>query len=150
MARKKIGTKNFKSYLAIHELKRLNINAFEEVIKCIHELDQVYKRNLDAFDNMRGYGESDSGTAYLSNAGKAIRDKASIYLALSRFVYPTLSAIAVQELEDDSIENSSISTKEAIEIINSDPFKRATTEKVIEAMTNVENLQSLPIGVKDE
>lgn len=136
--------------MGIHELKRLGINPIEEALKCVKELDEVLKKSMDAFDNMRGYGEKDAGTAYLSNARSAIKDKAEIYMGLSKFIYPTLSAVAIQELESDEKDVEPISTSEAIKIINSDPFKRGTSEKVVEAMNRVESIQVLPIGQKDE
>lgn len=151
MAKRKSYQKNFKSYLGIHELKRLGINPIEEALKCVAELDNVIKKSLDAYDSMRGYGEkNDSGTSYISTARTAIKDKADIYMGLSRFVYPTLAAVAIQDMSEDEGEREQISTSDAIKIINSDPFKRGTDEKVVEAMTRVESMQLLPVGKKDE
>lgn len=151
MAKRKSFQKNFKSYLGIHELKRLGINPIEEALKCVAELDGVIKKSLDAYDNMRGYGEkNDAGTSYISTARTAIKDKADIYMGLSKFIYPTLAAVAVQDLTEDTGEHEQISTSEAIKIINSDPFRRGTDEKVVEAMNRVESMQLLPIGKKDE
>ncbi len=151
MAKRKSFQKNFKSYLGIHELKRLGVNPIEEALKCVAELDVVLKKSLDAYDSMRGYGDrNDSGTAYLANARGAIKDKAEIYMGLSKFIYPTLSAVAIQEITEDEKDVEPLSTSEAIKIINSDPFKRGTSEKVVEAMNRVESIQSLPLGKKDE
>lgn len=147
---KKVGTRNIKSYLAIHEMKRLGLNPLEEALKCINELDDIKKKSLESYDKMRGYNDKgDAGTSYLSTARSAVRDKADIYMNLCKFAFPTLTAVAIQDFAEESSEKT-INTKEAIDIIRSDPFTRSTTEKVISAMTNVESLQSLPVGVKDD
>ena len=150
MAGRPLGRKNIRAYMASSELERLNINPIEGALQSIKELDDIIKLNVDAFKMMRGYtDDSDQGSAYLANAIRAVTAKKDTYLALARFKYPTLTAVAIKDFSENESELKPVNTEEAIKIINSDPF-RDTTKKVIDSMTEVRNINILPKGNKDE
>jgi hypothetical protein len=148
------GAKNIRSYLASNEIDRLGINLIEEAHKCIKELDELKQMNMEAYARMRGYGEKhDAGTSYLANAGRDIADKAVIIQNLSRFVYPTLTAIGVKDL-DKGAGKKPMTTIDAVNTLKADPFappelKEVPTDKIIDAMNCKINAPLLPIGSVD-
>jgi hypothetical protein len=143
-----VGRRNAKSYLAVAELERLKINPFEELMKCLAEIDDVVKKNIESYEKMRGYSDkSDAGSQYLSNALRGLNDKASIYMNLSKFKYPTLSAVAIKDYSDDDSPLKPVNTEEAIKIIKSDPFN-IKNEDIVNSMKEIRNIEFLPEGNK--
>jgi len=98
------GTLNKKSLLAAEELVRLAANPIEM-------LDAVYHKAMDAFDDP----SNNKNPAYLATALQAASKLAS-------FRYPTLSAVAVKDLDIDDKPNRPLNTRQALEIIKADPF----------------------------
>lgn len=101
------GTVNKKSLLAEAELRRLEAEPIAMLV-------EVYKQSMEAYeaDKTNGGGK---GAAYLATACAAASKLAS-------FRYPTLSAISIKDLDLDQAESRPMTTREAIEIIKSDPF----------------------------
>lgn len=130
-----------RSMMASYELDRLGVNPIEKLLGCVAELDELIKMNVDSFKSMRGFMEKgDSGTQYLANAIRGTQEKASIYTTLARFKHPTLSAVAMKDVTDNSHQKEPMTTAEAITVLKNDPFasdslKATSTEKIIEAMT---------------
>ncbi len=118
-----------KTFMAMYELEKRNI----EPIEFLHE---VYKRSIDAFDKCRGLGDKgDSGPGYLAQALGAAK-------ALATFKYPTLTAVAIKDLDDQERIARPLSTAEAIEIIKKDPFAPPELKKL-------DTFELLPIGKTD-
>ncbi len=140
MAGTRTGRKNLRSYLALDVLEKLGIEPLKELTKRIDELEGIKKMALEAYTKQRGYGEkNDAGPAYLSNAVTCVREQISIYTTLSKFVHPTLSAIAVKDMrqEEEKLTERVVSAAQVRETILNDPF----------AMTEV---PKLPGGLHDE
>jgi hypothetical protein len=112
--------------------------------------------NVKAFKEMRGYGEkSDAGTQYLANAIRCVQEKNATYLTLAKFKYPTLSAVAVKDYNQDPNEREPMTTKEAFEVLKNGPFapvemKTVSTEDVVDAMNCNINTPFLPSGDKNK
>jgi hypothetical protein len=103
------GIPSKRSFLAIHELDRLEIEP-------IAMMKLVYDRAMAAFEQERGHSEKgDAGAAYLAVCGQMAK-------ALAGFKYPTLSAIAVKDASEASKDSKPLTTAEAVKIIQSDPF----------------------------
>lgn len=116
-------------------LERLGIEPMEM-------LKEVYDLAIEAYKSGRGYSDkSDSGTGYLSVAGKAASD-------LARFKHPMLSAIAVKDLSNEKEDKKPMTTQEAIEVIKNDPFspKSIQASDVIDAMKSKIQTPMLPGG----
>lgn len=131
------GRPNKNSLLAHGDMERLGVNPIEMLV-------EVYREAMNAYKTGRGYGEkSDAGSQYLAVAGKAAID-------LAKFKHPTLSAIAVKDMSQES-EKNPMTTAEAIEVIKSDPFapkeiKEIPSEKILEAMNSQISTPFLPTG----
>lgn len=99
------GSKNKRSYLAIDELDRLGVNPIERLMKIVEELDQIKRTALEAYQTGRGMTEKgDAGPAYLGQAMAATSKKSDIYTTLAKFKHPTLSAIALKEVQQSESE----------------------------------------------
>lgn len=137
MLERKKGRGNRLNILAHEDLKRLGANPIEMLV-------EVYKESMAAYKSMRGYSEkSDAGAAYLSVAGKAAVD-------LAKFKHPTLSAVALKDVSQDS-DKTPLTTSQAIDIIKNDPFappeiKDIETDKIVDAMNSTINAPFLPTG----
>lgn len=137
MLERKKGRGNRLNILAHEDLKRLNANPIEMLV-------EVYRESMSAYKSMRGYSEkSDAGAAYLSVAGKAAVD-------LAKFKHPTLSAVALKDVSQDS-DKTPLTTSQAIDIIKNDPFappeiKDIETDKIVDAMNSTINAPFLPTG----
>ena len=133
---------NKRSLLAVTDLDRLGCNPIERLV-------ELAEMNVKAFKEFRGYGEKgDAGVGYLSNATR-------IYIELAKFKHPTLSAIAVKDMTDDSETKQPMTTKQAIQTLAADPFapqalKDIANEDVIDAMSSKIDKPFLPSGNKDE
>lgn len=138
MSRSK-GAHSKRSLLALHDMERLALNPIEM-------LKTVYEEAMSAYKRERGLSDKgDAGPGYLAIAGKAASDLAS-------YKHPKLSAIAIQDFSDDST-TESLTTREAIEIIKSDPFlpRQIETTQIIESSSSAINTPYLPAGIdKDE
>jgi hypothetical protein len=152
---RKNHTLSARSMLASYDLNRLGVNPIEEAVKAVRELDELKKTALEAFKQMRGYGESgDAGTQYLATAVKCVAEKASINLKLARFKHPELSAVAFKDVSGDHEETKPMTTLDAVNIIKNDPFapaavKNANTDDVLKAMESPLETPFLPIGSND-
>ena len=145
------GRQNIRSLLASGELSRLGVNPIEEALKCIEQLDELIDMNISAFKQMRGYGDRDPGANYLANAIKATVDKKDTYMALSKFVYPTLSAIAVKDISSAGESKTPMNTAEAVKILQNDPFapeslRSVNTEDIVDSINSIREKPELPIG----
>lgn len=155
MANPRKGVPNKVSLLAKHDLDRLGLNPIEELHRCIQELKELKEEALKAYKEMRGYGEkADAGTQYLANAIKAVSDQAVIANNLAKFKHPTLSAIALKDLNEDASHKAPLNTAQAIEVLKLDPFatkelKEMPTERIIESMNSTINAPALPLGNKN-
>lgn len=131
------GRPNRTTLLALGDMDRLGVNPIEMLV-------EVYREAMNAYKTGRGYGEkSDAGSQYLAVAGKAAID-------LAKFKHPTLSAIAVKDMTQES-ERAPMTTAEAIDVIKSDPFapkeiKEIETDKILQAMNSHINTPFLPTG----
>lgn len=155
MAGRPLGRKNIRSYMAAEEMDRLRLNPIEGALKSIEELDELIKMNIDAFKAMRGYSDrQDQGSAYLANAVRAVATKKDTYLTLAKFKYPTLTAIGIKDLSDDSNSKKPLTTAEAIEVLKRDPFattefKEIPTDRIMDAMSSNIQTPFLPTGKKE-
>lgn len=135
------GSKNKRSYLAIEDLERLGCNPIEKLL-------EIAQMNIDAYKCGRGLSDrGDAGPQYLANATRA-------YIELAKFKHPTLSAVAIKDLSDDSNTKKPLSTAEAIEVLKKDPFapkdfKEIPTEKIMDAMSSNIQTPFLPAGKKE-
>lgn len=102
---------------AILEMERLGINPIEMMF---HVYNTALKKG------------------YLGVAGKAAADLAS-------FRYPTLSAIAIKDMSEDEADESPMTTKEAMEILASDPF-RPTNETIVDQIDSTISIPKLSSG----
>jgi hypothetical protein len=134
MAEKKQLRIQKKSLLALYELDKRGIEPIDYLL-------EVYREAMQAYQSGRGYTDKgDAGPAYLANALNAAKTLAS-------YKYPTLSAMAIKDITElDKAEASKpMTTKEAIKIMQADPF----APPAIKAM-NAEELNPeigpLPIG----
>lgn len=124
--------------LAHADIERLGINPIEM-------LAEVYRESMGAYRSLRGYGErGDAGPHYLAVAGKAAVD-------LAKFKHPTLSAMALKDLDSSDAQKDPLSTQQAIDIIKADPFapkelKEIPTERVVQSMTTGIHAPFLPSG----
>lgn len=133
MAGSRLGMPNKRSLLAIHEIERLGL-------KPIEMMAEVYKRSMAAYIECRGLTDkSDAGASYLSVAGQMATKLAS-------FQYPTLGAIAIQDMTDKK-DIKQMTTAEAVKIINGDPFLARQLDLAKPDQPIVTN-DSLPIGIK--
>ena len=112
-----------RSMFALNDLDRLGINPIEE-------LHNLFKEALKAYHSGRGVTETgDAGTQYLSIAVRIME-------TMAKFKHPTLAALALKDMtEDNNGVRKAITTEEALQIINSDPFaqRQITAESIIEA-----------------
>lgn len=94
--------------MAIYEMERLGIAPIQMLL-------DVFNESLLAYRSGRGLTEKgDAGAAYLSVAVTAASKLAS-------FRYPTLSAMAVEQIGSDN-DKKVMTTKEAMKVIQQDPF----------------------------
>ena len=105
------------------DMEKRKIDPLKELVNAIQELDELKQINMGAYKTMRGYSDKgDAGTAYLANAVKCVTEKSTIYLALAKFKYPTLSAVAMKDVSVVQEKSEPIDTAAAIKIIKSDIF----------------------------
>src|SRR6478609_9249716 len=122
------GSKNKVSFMAAADMDRLAINPIEM-------LNEVYKLSIEAFKAHRGHTDKgDAGSHYLAVAGKAAID-------LAKFKHPTLTAVAIKDLTDDSMSKTPLTTAQAIDIIKMDPFapkeiKEIPTDRIVDAVNS--------------
>ena len=135
------GAKARRTLLAYEDIERLGIDVLENLM-------QTRKLALEAFTSMRGY--SDKGDAGVGYLGLVMRAD----IELLSLKYAKLSAIAFKDLGKENESEKTISTKEAIDIIKSDPLspkeiKTIDTDRVLEAMKSNISTPFLPSGMDD-
>lgn len=132
--------KNRLNLLAHADLDRLGANPIEMLV-------EVYREAMTAYRAGRGITEKgDNGAQFLAVAGKAAVD-------LAKFKHPTLSAIAVKDVSENNSDKEPLTTREAIDVIKSDPFapkeiKNIPTDRIVEAMNSSIQSPLLPTGQK--
>lgn len=126
---------------AIADLDRLGVNPIEKLV-------ELAEMNVKAFKEFRGYGDKgDAGVGYLSNATR-------IYIELAKFKHPTLSAVAIKDIRDDDEKAQSLTTLDAVKIVQNDVLapnniKTVTADQVIDAMQSHLEKPILPTGNND-
>jgi hypothetical protein len=120
------GLPNKKSLLARADMDRLGINPIEYLNKVFVEAMKCYESSIPS-------DRGDSRAQHLSVASQAASQLASYY-------YPKLSAIAIKDMTGDGPEAQSLNTKEAIKVIESDPFRQhiETKDVVSQINSNIE------------
>lgn len=119
-------------------MERLGINPIEM-------LNEVYQEAMQSYKSGRGMSDKgDPGAAYLAQALGAAKSLAS-------FKHPTLSALAIKDMKelDEAAKTKPLTTREAIEIIKSDPFNPTSIIKHMdtgELPEQTKMLGLLPIG----
>lgn len=155
MAKRTRG-QNTKSYLAIHDMERLGINPIEylnevflESMKSYRETRKTPNKDDEKPEGMPGAQQyRESGVGYLSVAAKCASD-------LAKFKHPTLSAIAVKDMNaNDGNDGTAMTTIEAVKILQADPFaseqiKQIDSKRVVEAMESTIDKPLLPKGKAD-
>ena len=127
--------------LAITTLERLGCEPMAEIVEALY-----YAKNKTlAGGNVDDNGRSDQAQ-FLALWIKSAE-------TLAKFKYPTLSAIAVKDLQGGGNDQKVITTEQAINVIKADPFapqsvKEISTERVIEALENSNITPKLPEGYK--
>jgi hypothetical protein len=82
---------------------------------------QIYRKAIDAFDNGRGQNDkSDAGPQYLAVANTAVA-------TLARYSYPTMTAIKIEDLDND-INKKVIDATEVRKAILNDPFSKSIAD----------------------
>lgn len=128
--------------LAIDQLERMGLEPIAEIVEALN----FAKAKAQAGGNVDENGKSDQSqfvALWLKSAE-----------TLAKFKYPTLSAIAVEALNDPE-NKKTLTTREAIEVIKGDPFapkeiKEIPTDKIIDAMAESGKLlPALPKGKND-
>lgn len=153
MAGRPLGRKNLRSFLAADEIRRLQLNPIEQALNAIQQLDELIEMNITAYKSGRGLSDrGDSGPQYLSNAIRATSDKKDTYMVLAKFIYPTLSAIAIQDIDQGDNLKKPMTTAEAVNILKNDAFlsQNITSEEVVMAMETPRDITVLSKGIEDE
>ena len=125
---------------AITTLERLGCEPMAEIVEALYEAKASYKRGGNVDEN----GRSDQAQ-FLALWIKSAE-------TLAKFKYPTLSAMAIKDLQSQSSEQKVITTEQAINVIKADPFapqsvKEIDTARVIEASKTNYDVK-LPEGYK--
>jgi|WetSurMetagenome_2_1015567.scaffolds.fasta_scaffold158763_2 hypothetical protein len=133
--------------------KRTTLRAIEIIDRLgAKPLDEIYEALKFAKEMTKSGGNV---------SDKGVSDQASFLAAwiksaelLAKFMYPTLSAVAVQEVGQDK-DRVPMTSQQALDVIKKDPFfpKDITTEMTIKALKqadDVENPPTLPIGSNDK
>lgn len=126
------GLPNKKSLLARADMDRLGINPIEYLNKVFVEAMQSYQEAKNPKKNEEGkepYVVIGAGAGFLSIASQAASQLASYY-------YPKLSAIAIKDMTGDGPEAQPLNTKEAIKVIESDPFRQHVETKDVISQIN--------------
>lgn len=128
--------------LAIDKLERLGCEPLAEIVEA---LNFAKKKTLSG-GNIDENGRSDQ-SQFLALWIKSAE-------TLSKFKYPTLSAIAIQDLQGSDKDKRVMTARDAIEVIKADPFapqsvKEISTDKVLDAMEETGKMTpKLPMGYK--
>ena len=136
---KRIGIPNTKGnkrdFLAIKDLERLGANPIEEIWEALQ-----YAKKM----TIKGGNWTDKGTDHAVWGGIWLRAATD----LAKFKHPTLSAIAMKDMTEDSSKRETLTAEQAMKIIQSDPSypKELKTEDVIDAMNTPINNPLLPGG----
>lgn len=133
------GAKARRTLIAYEDLERLGLNPLEQLM-------ETRKLAMEAFKSFRGMSNnSDAGVGYLGLVMKADIEMVSLK-------YAKLSAIAIKDITNgESSSERSLTTEDAIKIIQSDPFsppeiKNIDTARVIEVMSATIDKPFLPSG----
>jgi len=140
MAGRPLGRKNLRTYLALDEAERLKIKPIESALAVAAELDKIVALSIESFNRLQdneSQSKQNSALQHLSNATKALSEKAAIYLKLTSIIYPTVSAVNVSQVFDkcDSVTDKAVDAMKIRQKILQDPI-------ILEYTT-------LPIGEKN-
>lgn len=125
-----------KTFLALYDMERLNINPIEM-------LNEVYQESMQSYKSCRGMTDKgDPGAAYLAQALGAAK-------ALAGYKHPTLTALAVKDMTEleEAAKLKPLTTRDAIEIIKNDPFNNQNIIKHLDLKQIPEKeISELPLG----
>lgn len=103
---------------------------------------EVYRKAMESFDSMRGYGEKgDAGVGYLQVCNQAVG-------TLAKYAFPTMTAIKVESLNDD-MNHKVIDAVQVRQTILSDPFAKSAANLAVKPQ-EATGIPVLVGGKKDE
>lgn len=126
------GLPNKKSLLARADMDRLGINPIEY-------LNRVFTEAMNSYEKSYPTEKGDPRPGYLAIARSAASDLASYY-------YPKLSQVAVKDFTKEQDAANLMSTKDAVKVIESDPFKQIQTKDVVDQINSSIEVPNLSKG----